>query len=171
MPRPHRGLALTASLPIGGRLHKARQVWRLISSKIFVLGVVDPGYRIPCNGLWPQVPQNGRNPLTSEDGKKILDLEVKEMLKKHAIRIVDMKVPGAISGFFARPKKKLCKFCLIISIKYTNSFITYQKFSMTTTQDITKWIRAGYFFTSIDCSDTYFTIPLKESEFKYTRFK
>ena len=32
-------------------------------------------------------------------------------------------------------------------------------------------MRNGYFFTSINCSDAYFAIPLKEEEVKYTRFR
>ena len=117
------------------------------------------------------MPHDGRNPPTSEDGEKILEHELEAMLKKGAIRIADLKTPGVISGFFARPKKTPGKFRLIILMKYTNSFIEYQKFWMTTTQDITRWVRAGYFFTSIDCSDAYFAIPLEKSEAKFTRFR
>ena len=40
-----------------------------------------------------------------EDGKKILDQEVSAMLEKNVIRIADLRIPGMISGFFARPKK------------------------------------------------------------------
>ena len=65
-------------------------------------------------------------------------------------------------GFFIRPKKKIGKWWPIISMKYTNSFIEYQKFRMTTTLDIMRWVRAGYFFTNIICSDGYFAIPLEE---------
>ena len=72
----------------------------------------------------------------AKDGKMILNDEVKSMLKKRAIRVVDLKVPGDISGLFARPKKERGKFHLIISMKYTNSFIVYQKFRMTFTRDI-----------------------------------
>ena len=93
------------------------------------------------------------------------------MLKKCGIRVADLKIPGEISGFFARPKKRLGKFFPIISMKYTNSFNIYQKFRMNTTRDISSWIRSGYFFTCIDCSDAYFAISLKELEAKYTRFR
>ena len=81
------------------------------------------------------------------------------MLEKNVIRVADLKIPGVISGFFARPKKRSGKFRLIISMKYTNSFIEYQKFCMNTTKFVTRWVRNGYFFTSIDCSDAYFCHP------------
>ena len=92
------------------------------------------------------------------------------MLEKNVIRIADLRIPGVISGFFARPKTG-GKFQPITSVKYTNSFIEYQKFHITTTKFITRWVRNGYFFTSIDCIDAYFAIPLEEEEVKYTRFK
>ena len=41
-----RKVVSTAVLPFGGRLHKARLVWRLIAKNKFVLSVVDSGYRI-----------------------------------------------------------------------------------------------------------------------------
>ena len=48
-------------------------------------------------------------------------------------------------------------------MKYTNSFIIYQKFRIVTTLKITRWVRARYFFTSIDLSNAYFAIPLQEA--------
>ena len=45
------------------------------------------------------------------------------MLKKGAIRIVDLSVDRPISGFFACLKKTPGKFHPIVSMKHTNSFI------------------------------------------------
>ena len=97
--------ARTAALPIGGRLHEARDMCRLVSSNDFVLGVVDSGYKIQWASKQLQVPHEGRNPPTSEEGKKILDKEVEAMLKKGAIRIADLLVDGAISRFYCATKK------------------------------------------------------------------
>ena len=91
------------------------------------------------------------------------------MLEKNVIRIADLRIPGVISGF-ARAKKG-GKSRPIISVKFTNSFIEYQKFRMTTTKLVTRWVRHRYLFTLIDCSDAYFAIPLEEEEVKYTRFR
>ena len=153
-------------------MHEAHDVWRVITTDVFVLRVVDEGYNIQwVKGQRPQVPHDGINPPTSEDGKAILDQEVEAMLKKKAIRVADLRIHGAVSGFFARPKKVVGKWRPICSMKYTNKFIVYKKFRMTTTWNLTRWIRPGYFFASIDCSDAYFAIPLEESEAKYTRFR
>ena len=74
--------ARMSHLPIGGRLHEACHVWNLVDRKTFV----------------PQVPHDGRNTPTSENGKEILNREVKAMLKKRAIRVADLKVPERSPG-------------------------------------------------------------------------
>ena len=93
------------------------------------------------------------------------------MLKKGAIRIADLSVDRAILGFFVRPKKAAGKFYLIVSMGCTNSFILHQKFRIVKTLEITRWVKAGYFVTSIDLSNAYFSILLKESEARFTRIQ
>ena len=56
-------------------------------------------------------------------------------------------------------------------LKYTNSFITYRNFRITTTVKISRWIRRDHYFTSINLSDAYFVIPLREEEARSTRFR
>ena len=161
-----------AALTIGRRLHKAwHKVWRIVSREKFWLEVMDHGYKIRWRRERPQTRHNSRNPPTSEDSEKILDSEVKAMLEKNFIRIVDLWICGVISGFFTRQTKRIGKYRPIISMNYTNSFIENQKFHMTMTKFVTSWGRAGYFFTSFDCSDAYFANQLDEREVKYTRFR
>ena len=118
----------------------------------------------------PNVPHDGKNPPATEDSKIILDKEITNMLKKKVIRLADNSIPGVISDYFARPKKLEGKFRPIVLLKYTNSFITYQKFRITTAVEAIRLIRKDYYFTSIDLSDAYFVIPLQDGEAKYTRF-
>lgn len=162
--------ALTARKPIAGRLRECRGVWRLVSSSCWVLGVVDYGYRIQWIDGLPSVPHKSHNPPTTEEGKVILDKEVAAMLEKRAIRVVTTTDHGVISGFFARPKKTPGKFRPIVSLKYTNAYIVHETFRMVTPEEITRWIRPGFFFTSIDLSDAYFVIPLEEGASRFTRF-
>ena len=42
---------------------------------------------------------------------------------------------------------------------------------MTKTLDKTRWVRPGYFFTSIDCISAYFAILLEKSEAMYIWFR
>ena len=41
---------------------------------------------------------------------------------------------------------------------------------MTTVKDVKSWIRKDYYFTSIDLTDAYFSIPLHPSAWNYIRF-
>ena len=131
--------ARTAALPIGGRLQKAKETWRLITRASasgkgsFIQRVVNLELKIKLHEGLPGVPHDGRNPPASEI---ILDTEVANMLSKKVIRLANTSIPGVISGYFARPKKAKGKFRPIVSLKYTNSFITYRKFRITTTVEI-----------------------------------
>ena len=75
------------------------------------------------------------------------------MLNKDVIRLADTSTPWVISGYFARPKKAKVKFRPIVSLKYTNSIITYRKFRTTTTIEVVRWVRRSYYLTSLDLLD------------------
>ena len=92
------------------------------------------------------------------------------MLLKHTIHVVESSEDELVSCFFARPKKQPGKWRPIVSLKYLNKFLRYIKFRMTKIRDVKMWIRRDYFFTSIDLTDAYFSIPLNQSAWKYIRF-
>ena len=163
--------ARVALLPIAGRLQVCADIWRKITKSPWVLGVVTDGYKINWTDRTPRTPHRGRNPPTDEAGKVILDNEVTAMLLKGAIRVVDSSEDEVVSGFFARPKKTPGKFRPIVSLKYTNKYIVYQKFRMVTPAEIMGWIRPGYYFASIDLTDAYFSIALHNSAWRFTRFR
>lgn len=163
--------AQVAALPIAGRLRVCADVWQLITKSPWVLGVVADGYKINWAGRTPRTPQRSRNPPTDEAGKAVLDTEVAAMLAKGAIRMVGSSEDEVVSGFFARPKKTPGKFRPIVSLKYTNKYIIYERFRMVTPAQIMGWIRPGFYFASIDLTDAYFTIPLHNSAWRFTRFR
>ena len=111
-----------------------------------------------------------KNLPTSTEGAMVLDNEVKQMLGKGAIHIAETSDNEIVSCFFARPKKQPGKWRPIVSLKYLNRFLRYSKFRMTTVKDVKSWIRKGYYFTSIDLTDAYFSIPLHPSAWNFIRF-
>jgi hypothetical protein len=50
-----------------------------------------------CDEGLPKIPHDGKNLLTMEDSKVILDNEVATMLKKGVIRLAATSIPGVIS--------------------------------------------------------------------------
>ena len=107
---------------------------------------------------------------TDSAGQAVLDVEVAAMLEKAAIRVVDGNPDGVVSPFFARPKATPGKWRPIVSLKKVNEHIRYQRFRMTTVRDIKLWVREGHFFSSIDLSDAYFSIPLHQTVWRFIRF-
>ena len=75
--------ARAATLPIGGRLQKAKKAWHLITDVPFVLKTVEQGFSIKWDNGVPNVTHDGKNPPATEDSKIILDKEIINMLKKN----------------------------------------------------------------------------------------
>ena len=115
-------------------------------------------------------PRSAPNPPTDEAGKEVLDHEVASMITKGAIRQVTDNPDGVISPFFARPKSTPGKWRPIVSMKQVNNHIRYVKFRMVTVKDLKLWVRQGYYFTSIDLRDAYFSIPLHKTVWRVIRF-
>lgn len=156
--------------PIGGRLSLCAHNWSLIGASVWVQNTVRQGYKIQWIDGLPDTPFRSRNPPVKEGGDIILTQEVAAMIAKNAIHQVEPSEDEVVSGYFAREKKTPGKWRPIVSLKYTNSFIRYQKFRMTTTWDIKKWIRPGSYFVSLDLTDAYFGVPLHKSGWRFTRF-
>ena len=160
-----------SKLPIGGRLRAGKAAWELVTKNPWALGVVTGGYKIRWVDGYPDTPHRGKNPSTDEAGKVILDGEVEAMLAKEAIHAVHSSVDEVVSSYFARPKKTPGKWRPIVSLKYTNSYIAYQKFRMCTPAEVKRWVLPGHLMTSVDLTDAYFAIPLEEDAWRFTRFQ
>ena len=163
--------AITDALPIAGRTRACTDAWHLVTDSGWVLAVATEGYRIAWRDSLPATPHHSRNPSTDAGGAEILDQEVVAMIKKGAIEEVAPSMDEVVSGYFARPKRTPGKWRPIVSLKYTNAYIRKQPFRMTTPSDIRKWVRPGYFFTSIDLQDAYFSIGLHPSGRRFCRFR
>ena len=160
-----------ACKPIAGRIKYCLDSWHKITCSNWVLKVVREGYRLQFSGKRPKLPHRIKNLPTSVEGDTVLDIEVQQMLSKKAIHIVESSENEIVSCFFARPKKQPGKWRPIVSLKYLNKFLRYTKFRMTTIKDVKSWIRKDHFFTSIDLTDAYFSIPLHPSAWNFIRFK
>ena len=158
-----------ASFPIGGRIAKCPQAWELVTNNHWVLDIVHNGYKVQFVSL-PHTPMVTPNVPTDTAGRAILDSEVEAMLAKKAIRLVTGGEEGVISPFFARPKSTPGKWRPIVSLKKVNRHIRKVPFRMVTVRDIRLWLREGYYFTSLDLQDAYFSIPLHHTVYRFTRF-
>ena len=159
-----------AASPIAGRISRCYSAWCKITRDNWVLRVVREGYRLQYKAGLPPTPHRVANLPTDKEGAAILDIEVSQMLLKTAIHAVESSEDELVACFFARPKKQPGKWRPIVSLKFLNKYLRYIKFRMTTIPQVKRWIRKGYFFSSLDLQDAYFSIPIHESAGKFTRF-
>ena len=158
------------SIPVGGRIKYAQENWATVAPKdVFVAKVVSEGYKLDFISE-PSLPMNMGNPTTDPEGQMVLDKEVASMQDKMVIRQIDGNTDGAVSPFFARPKAKPGQWRPILSMKRVNKHVRYVKFRMTTVKDIKNWLQEGFYMTSLDLSDAYFSIPLHATVYKFVRF-
>ena len=79
--------------------------------------------------------------------------------------------PGQIvSGIFSLPKKD-GSLRLILNLKRFNEFVTHHHFKMDSRQAIITLVTPNCFMASIDMKDAYYSIPVKNEDRKYLRFK
>ena len=92
-------------------------------------------------------------------------------MSKGAARVVTHSENEIVSGIFARPKKQEGKWRPIVNIKYLNSFLRKIPFRMTKVAFVKDWLKPGFFLSSIDLTDAYYSIPLHPSAWRFMRFK
>ena len=79
--------------------------------------------------------------------------------------------PGQfVSNIFLRPKKD-GSFRLILNLKKFNKTVAYHHFKMDSLHTIIKLVTKNCFMASIDLKDAYYSIPVRQADRKFVRFK
>ena len=156
---------------LGGRTNRATQAWSIITSNPWVTNVVNRGYNIPFKGnVPPRQSHPPKNPNVQGDAFLVLIKEMKELLGKGAIYLVD-KVKGQwCSAYFAVPKKQPHQFRPILNLKFFNLYVKKYKFRMETIAKIREWIIKDSFLASWDLKDAYLTVPMAPDTWRFMRF-
>lgn len=157
----------TFSLKTAGKLKFFISKWENLTQDPWILSAVK-GYKLEFdeNPFQKVIP----NPIRfNEDECKLIDSEVSDLLEKGAIKETVHEQGEFISNIFL-VKKKNGKFRPVINLKHLNQFVTYHHFKQETLDVILKGISRNSFFTSLDLTDAYFSIPIHESDRKYLKF-
>ena len=157
-------------MPTPGRISHCLPAWEIISTDEWVLRVVRHGYKLQFKHGPPSTPYHGRNPPATPEAKDILDDEAAAVVSKGAATIVEHSLHEITSGIFARPKKEPGKWRPIVNLKFLNSFLRKISFRMTTVSDMRVGVLPGHYFTSLDLTDTYYSVPLHRSAWPFVRF-
>ena len=148
------------SLPLGGRIRNFITNWRKITDNDWVLSVVEFGYKIPLKTT-PSQNRVPKNPPAFGEAHNVLVNEANDLIKKHAVSVVEPVNGQYISSYFAVPKpRKIDQWRPILNLKYFNNNVKKYKFKMETLANVREWIKPGSYCTSLDLKDAFLHIPI-----------
>ena len=155
--------------PLGGHIKHYFQNWTLITNDPWVLETVQ-GYHI---NLF-QVPHQAAHPppiVHNQEQNALIDLEVKHMIEKAAIHVVNPneKEQGFVSALFLVPKKGGGQ-RPVVNLRPLNQYIPYEHFKMEGVHMLRDLLRKDDYLVKVDLKDAYFTVPVWKNHQKFLRF-
>ena len=154
--------------PVGGRLLRFVSAWRSVSHDPFILEAVSYGMTIDFVDT-PYQQNIPPNCAMSKEMEQACDLEISELLTKHAIVPVLDSSAGFYSSIFLVPKKK-GGFRPIINLKRLNSFVRCEHFKLESIESVRHLIRQGDWMVKLDLKDAYLSVPIHVDHQHYLRF-
>ena len=164
--------ALTPLTPVGARLSDFRQAWERVTTDKWILNIIRKGYlpeftshlrpRLSVN---PERFESARSPLKSIQLQDCVD----KLLEKRAIVRVKAISPSLYSNVFIVPKKN-GQFRLVINLRELNQLLLIPRFKMESPASLMRTLKQGEWATSIDLSDAYLHVPMRESFQHLLRF-
>ena len=162
---------LNAQKPfIAGQLRYCLHEWQQITSDSFVLQCVTN-----CIIEFDCEPSHVRSTITNEhkfppSQQQTIDKEIETFLHKGIIELRASEPGEVISPIFVRPKKEPGTFRVIFNLKILNETVTYHKFKMYTIESAIRLMKQGFFMSSIDLKDAYYSVPIAPSYRKFLKF-
>ena len=153
---------------IGGKAGFHLSTWKSITSDSWILSQIEgvfPEFDSPPHQEKP--PQ----PITWSNTEKLaLALEIESLKNQQVISETKNHQENEIlSNIFLR-RKPNGTYRAILNLKPLNQFVHYTHFQMNSLNDAMYLVKEGYFFTSVDLKDAYYTLPLHVDAKKYFRF-
>lgn len=151
-----------------GQLKNHLEIWKRLTNDSWILNTI-MGYKLE----FVEEPVQSRIPCEIQfnvEQYDIVENEIQELLKKGAIIQSKHEEGEFISNIFIVPKSN-GKFRPIINLKKLNQFIQYYNhFKQETFKVVLDLIQENDFFTKIDLTDAYFSVPIHDSCWKYLKF-
>ena len=168
------------NLPVGGRIKFFLSEWRKLGASRRVLRWIRYGYplhfksdlvmssNLPklVNSAPPDLITHYQDPFKQQ----ALESMIKELVAKKCV----MEVPKGEQGFYSRVflvPKKSGGWRLVIDLSQLNQSLTPVSFSMDTLSRIKQVLRPGMWATSVDLSDAYHHIPIRDTHQHYLCFQ
>ena len=105
----------------------------------------------------------------SVDESTVIQSEINKSLQKEVI-IPNRNEPGQfISTIFLRPKP-CSTHRVILNLKQFNRSVKYEHFKMDTLWTVIRMMKPNCYMASIDLKNTYYSVPIAETDQKYLKF-
>ena len=159
----------------GERLGQFAHVWRELDASPEVLQLVQQGHKIKFTKYPPKLskPKMSFETRGLPSEMKVIRFEVKQLVKKGAIRVVPyeeaVKNKGFYSKLFCIPKPNSEKMRTIINLKPFNKYVEKHAFKMETGKDVRNLLQPQMYGAVVDLSDAYYHVKLHRTSWKYTR--
>ena len=157
---------------MGARLLLFESQWVQITQNPWVLEIIRHGYTLEFQNSTPMFQGIKRTILSNAKQKEILRREFLTLLEKEAIVEVPKRSQnqGFYSTLFMVPKKNSEKLRPVINLKPFNQFLVKKTFKMDHLKVIIKVMQQGDWTVSIDLTDAYMHIPIRQSHQRFLRF-
>ena len=142
--------------------------WEKLTSDPWIINNVR-GVTIP----FVAVPVQEREPRPyrlSEHERDFVDLELEELLQKGIIEESEESLDQIVSNIFLRPKKD-GSYRMILDLTWVNEHIEYEHFKMESLHTALGMVRQDSWMGSIDLKDAYYSVPIREDQRCYLRFR
>ena len=152
----------------GGVLSKFYDRWRLLTKDPEILQWVRGA---PLNFLTP--PVQSRLPheiIFDHQEATLVKAELNKFLDQGIVDKSSLHPGDFCSNLFARPKKTPGAIRLILSLKKLNKFVKYVHFKMETLQTVLLLLKPGAYMTSIDLSQSFYHVKVRDQDQKFLKF-
>ena len=159
-------------VPVGARLLLFESQWVQITQDPWVLEIIRHEYALKFQNSTPMFQGIKRTFLSNTKQKEILRKEILTLLEKEAIVEVPKRSQnqGFYSTLFMVPKKNSEKLRPVINLKPLNQFLVKKTFKIDHLKGIIKVMQQGNWAVSIDLTDAYMHIPIRQSHQRFLRF-
>ena len=150
-------LAKAVNIPSAGSVSHSLKNWQKLTLNQDILSVLK-GYKTP----FIKIPFQEKIPNFTKMNKKqiaLVDLELKEMLRKGAIMRTQPTQGEFLSNLFLMGKKDE-GYRPVINLKMLNQFILFLYFRIEGLSQLKHIIQEGDWMYKLDLKDAYFSVPL-----------
>ena len=159
----------------GERLTAFADIWEDLKASPEVVNILRHGHKIEFKSRpMLSLPTKRHETKLSPEAMKVSRREIKDLLHKGAMRIVDKSEALQIKGFYSKmfvvKKPEPGKFRVIINLKPLNKYVSKKSFKMEGINDVKNLLTPSSYWAIVDLKDAYYHVKLSNDSRKYTRF-